>query len=327
MAILRAPVGHGRRSACGDAVSSGLPASVVAWALSETNAAVVSGCRRTPMRGGTVAARIERIDLRVVAEGRPQRTIAVVRKWTWPHEVLGLRAAQVVRQRAAAIPRLLAEGTDERGSWLIVPFYPGTNVTNALVPYGVFEALAMLHARYAPAWTDLEGIPVVDFGWWRDICLSYSLGAVVRQAARCPSPALDRARSVLERMADDDRIAEVLGALPRSLLHGDVHTGNILVADGKGVLVDWGSARVGSPMLDLANVAGVDSPGFAAYSEAWRRATGVALDPAAVQLGYRWAAVQIPIQYLAWVVEFRAPAEVEKALDQAEDALAALHAC
>ena len=276
------------------------------------------------MSGGTVAARIERIDITAATESGEQRTIAAVQKWTWPHEILGLRAAQVVRPGAAAIPPLLAEGTDERGPWLIVPFYPGAKVTSASVPLSIFHSLAILHAAYAEHWTDLKGIPVVDRGWWRDICLSYSLGAVVRQAARSPGPSLDRARSVLEAMADDDRIADVLDALPRSLLHGDVHTGNILVSNGDGVLVDWGSARIGSPILDLANVARRDAPGFAAYAGACLRETGAALDPAAVELGYRWAAVQIPIQYLAWTIQARSAADVDQALDRAEDALAAL---
>ena len=305
-------------------MSPGLPAPVVAWALAQAKGERISGIRQEPMSGGTVAARIERIDISVAAEGDAPRTVAVVRKWTRPHEILGLEAAQAVRPSAAAIPRLLARGTDERGPWMIMPFYSGTTVTKALVPEAVFRALAILHAAYAHTWTDLAGIPVVDAGWWRDICLSYSLGAVVRQAAHSPGPQLDRARSVLERMADDRRIAEVLEVLPRSLLHGDVHLGNILVADGESVLVDWGSARVGSPMLDLANVAGTDSPGFTAYADAWRHGTGAALDPWAVQLGYRWASVQIPVQYLAWVVEFRPPAEVGRALDRAEAALVAL---
>ena len=103
------------------------------------------------------------------------------------------------------------------------------------------------------------------------VLLAWRVG---RQAVRIFSSALDRARSVLERVADDDGVTEVLGALPHTLLRGDVHTGNILVNHGKGVLVDWGSARIGSPILDLANVVGMEAPGFAAYSDAWRHATG-----------------------------------------------------
>lgn len=282
------------------------------------------------MRAGAVAAAIERIDIDVAVAGGggPTRTIAVVRKWTWPHEILGLAAAQAVRDRATPIPRLLAAGTDGRGRWLIVPFSPGRHVDRAELPTEVFEALALLHTAYASSWRELDGIPVVDARWWRDLCLSFALQAVVRQAARVPgpSPALDRARRVLDQMADDPGVAAVLESLPRSLLHGDVHPGNVLVADGKGVLVDRGSARIGCPMVDLANVVGVDAPGFAAYSAMWRRCTGLLLDPTTVDLGYRWAAVQIPIQYLAWVVEHRPPAEVDATLDRAERALARLHA-
>ncbi len=307
-------------------MTSGLPASVADWSLAETDGERIVGCRRTAMGGGTVAARIERIDIDLAtADDRPC-TIAVVQKWTWRHEVLGLRAAQAARPAASAVPRLLADGTDGNGHWLITPFYEGTVVARALVPGEVFESLARLHVAYAQAWTDLAGIPVVDAEWWRGICLSFALGAVNRQAAHHPSPTLERARSVLERMADDERVGQVLARLPRSLLHGDVHTGNIVVGDTGSTLVDWGSARIGPPMLDLANVTSLDAPGFAAYATAWHQSTGERLDQALVQLGYRWAAVQIPIQYLAWLVEYRSPAEVDGALDRAEHALALLRA-
>lgn len=172
------------------------------------------------MRAGAVAAAIERIDIDVAVAGGggPTRTIAVVRKWTWPHEILGLAAAQAVRDRATPIPRLLAAGTDGRGRWLIVPFSPGRHVDRAELPTEVFEALALLHTAYASSWRELDGIPVVDARWWRDLCLSFALQAVVRQAARVPgpSPALDRARRVLDQMADDPGVAAVLESLPRS---------------------------------------------------------------------------------------------------------------
>ena len=127
-------------------------------------------------------------------------------------------------------------------------------------------------------------------------------------------------------LAEDDRVAEVLARLPRTLLHGDVHTGNILVpaASGEATLIDWGSARTGPAMLDLANVTSVGSDEFTAYVRAWERSAGRPLDPQAVELGYRWAALQIPVQYLAWVVSTRPPQAVAKALDRAEAALAAL---
>lgn len=311
----------------GEPLTPSLPDPVVAWALSETGGLHVSAWRRSPMSGGTVAARIERIDISVIDDDGQERTVTVVQKWTWLHEIAGLRAAQAVRERARAVPLLIAAGGDESSAWLITPFYIGTGTTNSEIPNGIFEALALLHAAYADSWPELTGIPVVDAHWWRDICLSYARGAVIRQAERRPSRELDRARAVLEIMAEDDRVSEVLEALPRSLLHGDVHYGNILVHDDESVLLDWGSARVGAPMLDLANVAALDSPAFDAYSNAWCRVTGAALDRSTAELGYRWAALQIPVQYLAWVVQSRPPCEVDAALDRAEAALVALRAC
>ncbi|WP_330309526.1 MULTISPECIES: hypothetical protein [unclassified Streptomyces] len=42
------------------------------------------------------------------------------------------------------------------------------------------------------------------------------------------------------------------------------------------------------------------------------------------ELGYRWAALQIPVQYLPWTMGNLTDAEVHDALDRAEQALAAL---
>jgi len=269
---------------------------------------------------------MERIDVTVKSASRDPLTVCLVKKWTWQHEVLGLLAAQAVAGVAPAIPVLLERGEDEHGHWLITPFYVGNRGAKASIPPSVFESLALLHARYAKDWMDLSGIPVVDSDWWRDICLSYALPVVDKHAAGNPYPVLDRAKAVLTAAANDARIVEVLDRLPRTLLHGDVHPGNILVAADRSTLVDWGSSRIGPPMLDLANVTERDSTQFTAYAKAWEGATGSPLDSAEVELGYLWAAVQIPIQYLAWVVSARSLADVAATLDQAETGLSALPA-
>jgi aminoglycoside phosphotransferase (APT) family kinase protein len=276
------------------------------------------------MEGGAVASRIERIDVTVVNSSGDERTVRLVRKWTWEHEVLGLRAAQAVIATAPAIPILVAEGQDEHGPWLMTPFYVGQRVSSSAIPPTVFESLALLHARYANDSDALARIPVVNADWWRDICLSYALPEIDRQAAIRPDPVLDRARDVLQSVAGDARAGTALGRLSGTLLHGDVHTGNILVAADRVTLVDWGSARVGPAMLDLANVARADSPQFAAYAQAWERVSGTALDAPTIELGYRWAALQIPIQYLAWAASTGSAERIRATLDQAEAALAAL---
>jgi aminoglycoside phosphotransferase (APT) family kinase protein len=109
-----------------------------------------------------------------------------------------------------------------------------------------------------------------------------------------------------------------------ALLHGDVHGGNVIVDGGHAWLIDWGSCRVGPAMLDLANLISVDSDGFAVYRDSWARLTGTPLDPEEVARGYRWAAVQLPIQYLPWTVGHRSTTDVHAVLDTVEQALAVL---
>ena len=67
---------------------------------------------------------LERIDVTVASPTGEIRTVSLVRKWTWAHEVLGLRTAQAVVDNAPAIPHLIADGEDERGVWLITPSTP-----------------------------------------------------------------------------------------------------------------------------------------------------------------------------------------------------------
>lgn len=133
-----------------------------------------------------------------------------------------------------------------------------------------------------------------------------------------------RAVRLLRTAADTPAAVAVLGRLNVTLLHGDVHPGNIIGGDREARLIDWGSARIGPPMLDLANVTEPGSPGFAAYRTAWEQEAGDPLDPVQVDLGYHWAAVQIPLQYLPWTARHRPGDELAAAAGRAEAALAAL---
>jgi aminoglycoside phosphotransferase (APT) family kinase protein len=113
----------------------------------------------------------------------------------------------------------------------------------------------------------------------------------------------------------------VLGELTPTLLHGDVHPGNVLVDGDQATLIDWGSCRVGPAAFDLANLMTADSADVARYARAWRELTGQPLPGGTIELGYRWAALQIPVQYLPWMTEHRPTRDVEAALDRIERAL------
>jgi thiamine kinase-like enzyme len=56
-------------------------------------------------------------------------------------------------------------------------------------------------------------------------------------------------------LLDAEQVLENVDRLPTTLLHGDVHPGNIILreTDGRAVLIDWGNARTGPAGVDLAN--------------------------------------------------------------------------
>ena len=141
-----------------------------------------------------------------------------------------------------------------------------------------------------------------------------------------PHPAFDRAREFLNVVARDDVAVRVLDGLPRTLLHGDVRTENILVNSPAAVLVDWGSARIGPAMLDLSNVARPGTGQFSAYSQSWEQLVGTPLDPTTVERGCKWAALQNPVQVLGWIAEHLGSDALDQAVLQATQAFHELRA-
>jgi len=65
--------------------------------------------------------------------------------------------------------------------------------------------------------------------------------AIAVAAPELPPTALEAASRRLDR-------------LPRgsSLCHGDLHPGNVLIGPSRAVIIDWGNARSGSPVADIA---------------------------------------------------------------------------
>jgi aminoglycoside phosphotransferase (APT) family kinase protein len=157
--------------------------------------------------------------------------------------------------------------------------------------------------------------------WWRSLCLDWVDPRLHEHAATHPADTIARARALIARAADLPAASGVLSELTPTLLHGDVHIGNVLVDDGRATLIDWGNSRIGPAALDLANLVTADSASVARYALTWQELTGQPLPAAAIDLGYRWAALQIPAQYLPWIIEHRPTRAAEAALDQIEQAL------
>jgi aminoglycoside phosphotransferase (APT) family kinase protein len=300
---------------------------VLEWALRTTACAKVSGHTVRALARGAVADRVEELTLHLT--GCPDgagRTVRVVEKSASRHEVAGLRAAQVVRPAATAIPELVAAGEDETGPWTVTPLLSGTPLPNrdASTPRNLFQSLACLHAYFDGGSGLPEAIPRVDLHWWQRLCRDWVLPQVDHHRDRHRPGTVGRILALVNRAAEHAAVPNVLARLRPTLLHGDVHPGNVILDDQHAWLIDWGSCRIGPAMLDLANLVCLDSDAFAVYRDCWTRLTGAPLDADRAEAGYRWAAVQIPIQYLPWMVENLPTADVEAALDRAERALALL---
>ncbi|MGK5673093.1 aminoglycoside phosphotransferase family protein [Micromonospora sp. URMC 106] len=69
----------------------------------------------------------------------------------------------------------------------------------------------------------------------------------------------------------EGRLAEVgRCGLPETLVHGDLHPGNVRACAGKHVVIDWGDAFVGHPAFDVLRLAeGLDAASAQSVVEEW----------------------------------------------------------
>lgn len=260
--------------------------------------------------GGATAHRLERIAV---------QGMAVIRKWAPATEVAALSAAQTIRAHARAIPELIETGSDADGTWFVTPEYRGS--PSAVLTSSALDSLAQLHAHFYGVAADHPDLPVIDVTWWEALCSHWVGPAIERTAMRHGAGVTERARRVLTSCRTDEALAELLARVTPTLLHGDIHAGNVLTDGDRTHLIDWGSARFGTPMLDLLNLVAPDSPQLRTYLDAYRRYGSRPLDPDEITAGRRWAAVQIPVQYLPWTLENRNGGEVTSALAAIERAL------
>lgn len=280
----------------------------------------LTGCTARPLTGGCVSASVERLTLHLTAGHEPLE-LELVRKQASAHEIAGLRAAQLLRPDATAIPELVAWGDD----WLITPLAPGFPLADAAAPpASLFDSLAALHARFQGGEGLPGAIPRVSPQWWRSLSQHWVAPALREHASRHPPETTERAQSLIARAATWPAAAETLAALPATLLHGDVHRANVLADGDRAVLIDWGSSRVGPAALDLANLVPAGSAAVIRYASTWRQLTGGPLPAQTLELGYRWAALQIPVQYLPWTAAYRPSSDYTAALDQIDEALTQL---
>jgi hypothetical protein len=158
--------------------------------------------------------------------------------------------------------------------------------------------LGDMHASFADRRADLaRWLPVMDREWF---------GAWHRRAAAALAESADpRATELgarLDRGGLADRLAVQLAATPTTLVHGELYPSNVMVDPRERagrtdhvrvVPIDWETAALGPPMLDLAALAtGWDRATRARLAEAY----GPTLDPISLaccrlHLALRWIAL------------------------------------
>jgi aminoglycoside phosphotransferase (APT) family kinase protein len=277
------------------------------------------------LAGGVGSPLVERVEVTAVRSSGRRDRFDVVAKRASSAEVIALAEIAAV-PCAEAFPELIDAGTDESGPWVVTPFYPGSTLTwDAEIPTAVFASLARLHYRHLGT---ASALPVelrrVDEEFCREALTDFAPSGI-RDAQRTdPHPVHDRALDLLDRWSRDDRIYAGLDVLPTTLLHGDVYGLNVVVADDDGApprLIDWGSARVGPIMLDVALSATRSSAGFSEYLRAWEEVAGCPMDPWQADAGHSWATAISNAMFVGTVAERFGPTYAEEMLDQCEAAL------
>jgi aminoglycoside phosphotransferase (APT) family kinase protein len=249
-----------------------------------------------PLGGGYVSADVRRIELDVHGAA-----LAVVLKRTTCREVTALRALAAVPGLGG--PELIAAGGDGSAApWVLMPYYPGLPPAGErLIPSQVYDTLAQVHAwhlRRPP-----RGLTRVDAAFWRRLCVQVALPAVEAAARAGAHNGYEAARALLPSWAEDARMAAALRLLPVTLVHGDMHRGNILTAAGQTTVIDWGNARIAPGGLDVAVLGEQGGTGEDHYRRRLAELTGRVTPPELVEVERHWAVATGYTQYLAFAAE------------------------
>lgn len=230
-----------------------------------------------------------------------------------------LQAYRRVLAPAGIGPRVFAVVDDAHGDrqWLLLQKVPGVElwqVGELAVWNRVAAWLGEMHARFADRIDSLrrESPHLLDHSadWyrtWRDRARS--------ALSDSPDP---RAPELARTLDDYDRVIEILAALPRTFVHGELYPSNVMVVRDEepvGVYpVDWEMAAVGPGLIDLAALVGGWAAGQraelqAAYLRSFSDAGGRGLDAEVTSRGVWSCQLHLALQWLGWASGWQPPRE------------------
>ncbi|WP_437665211.1 phosphotransferase family protein [Sorangium sp. So ce1182] len=235
------------------------PAAVAAFLVARHGAALGDAAIAIhPLQGG-LCSDVALVTAQLRGGARPRRVALVVKV------VDGAREAAVYRRLATSVarrfsPELLGAQRLGRRRWLlylerIVPAHPWP-WTDSAHTARVLDRLARFHGETAPG----AALPAWDYDA-ENLAAARGTLSLAERLPRGEIPALARAMPALRR------VVAALPAMRRQLLafqplgttviHGDVHPGNVMIRRRGGVaepvLLDWARARVGSPLEDVSS--------------------------------------------------------------------------
>jgi Phosphotransferase enzyme family len=150
----------------------------------------------------------------------------------------------LAREHPGDVPEVVRTNV-ERG-WMLMRQLPGRSPRGPEALVGMRTA-----ARVQRAWAGRES-ELASFG--------------------CRHRGLDELRTEAPQLAPLCDELEGLG-IPDTIVHGDLHQGNMLVSDHRTSVIDWSDAAIGHPFLDLAPVLWIGDRQrddlAEAYIEAW----------------------------------------------------------
>jgi hypothetical protein len=207
-------------------------------------------------------------------------------------------------------PRCVATVADPtyQRYWLFIEKVAGVElwqVGDPAVWAAVAGWLGDMHAAFTEPSADVaRWLPDLDREWFS--CWHRSATAVLAEST---DPRATELRSMLVDRGVADWLDARLADMPRTLVHGELYPSNVMVDAGTGtgrwsvrvVPIDWETAAIGPPMLDLAALStGWDAPTRARLGAAY----GPTLDPGALA----WCRLHLALRWIALSAGWDPPA-------------------
>jgi Ser/Thr protein kinase RdoA (MazF antagonist) len=208
------------------------------------------------------------------------------------HEGALLRALQGER-----VPRLIGHG----GHRVLLEEIPGTDRHDAGPgeKARMLDVLVSIQAAWIGRTDDLLAIGLPD---WRSPALARALREVIARRAPDLGPvAADQLGAFADGLPARLAAIDACG-VPDTLVHGDFHGGNLRGGPDGHVLLDWGDAGVGNPLLDLpAMIPGGGEAAVVRAMRHWERAWSAVVPGADVARAVR---LMLPVAAARQVLVF-----------------------